>query len=376
MKSQKSKAAFRCTTVIVSALLVFASLSMAGCSLRSLIPNRNPQSDDTNVVQPENTDQNNSQEEPPNEEPNQGDKPVVPSYYNPLTGLASESDLSFARPVAICIGSTAGALSDFGLRDAEMVIEAPVENGETRLTLITATYAGAKQLGAVGITRPYLQAFGSFFGAVSVCAGTDDRLQSTGATVFPSIDYARDGLSTVFFKTEEHGDRLFTSGTRLIGALENFEKIGATLPYQLVPYAESVTYSGGQANGVVIPYSGAYVTQFSYDNAKQMYICTQNAAMRSENAEQTLSFKNLLLFTCESSVHHKVTGTEFELNTQSGGSGYYVTNGSYTEIQWTTDETGKLLITDSQGDLLTVNRGNTYIGLVDIAQSDALLIVK
>ena len=376
MKSHQKNAAYRCATVILSAILVIASLSMTGCSsCQSLIPNRDPQPDDTTIIQPENTDQNNSQEPKPEDEPKE-DKPVLPSYYNPLTGLASETDLSLVRPVAICIGNTASALSPFGLHTAEIVIEAPVEGGATKLTILTSTYTHAAQLGAVGVTRRYLQSFAAAFGAVNVCAGTSDILQSAGSSPFPAIDYAEGGLSTVFFRNEEIPDALFTSGTRLIGALENFEKFGAKLPFSFLPYGTAAAVSDQTATGVVIPYSDTHVTQFAYDKDGQRYICSQNAAMQANGTNEALAFTNLLLLTCESSIHHKTTGTEFELNTENGGTGYYVSQGSYIEISWSIDENGALQITDKDGATIVCNRGNTYIGLIDLAESSSLLIIK
>ncbi len=376
MKSPVNHAAFRCATVILSALLVIASLSMTGCSLLSLIPNRDPAPDDTTILQPEDTDPSNSPETPPEDEPPEEDKPVLPSYYNPMTGLAAETDLSLARPVAICIGNTSGAFSQYGLRSAEIVIEAPIEEGATKLVILTNSYAASPQLGAVGPTRAYLQSFAAAFGAVSVSAGISDKDPGKFSNEFSAIDYARDGLTTVFYRTDELPNALFTSGTRLIGALENFEKCGATMPCQFLPYGTFATAGEEKASGVVIPYSDSHVTQFAYDNARQSYVCVQNGAMKQTAEDDALSFTNLLLLTCESALLNKVTGTEFELNTTSGGSGYYASLGGYTEIIWSRNEEGSLVITDKNGAPISFNRGNTYIGLIDLAESSSVLIVR
>lgn len=377
MKSPVTKAAYRCMTVILSAVLVTASLSMTGCSLRSLIPNRDKTPEDTTILQPEDTDRNNSQNADSENEPPQENKPVLPSYYNPLTGLAAEVDLSLARPVAICLGDTGHALAPYGLSEAEIVIEAPAESGKTKLTFLTSTYRGVAQLGAIGASRPYLLSFADYFGAVSVCAGTSDLLpQEAFVGSADVIDYAKEGLSTVFYRTEEMPDKLFTSGTRLIGALENYEKAGPRLPYALHPYGTMVSPGEQPATGVVIPYAEGHVTQFTYNQESKAYLCSQNAAMQASGNADAAAFTNLLLLVCESSVHHKVSGTEFELNTTGGGTGYYVSHGSYTVITWAKDGDGNLQITDQSGAPLSVNRGKTYIGLVDLAESHSLLLIK
>ncbi len=373
MKSHKKQAAFRCTTVILSALIVLASLSLTGCSLRSLILNRDQTPNDTTTIQPENTDQTNSNDETKNEnEMPPENKPVLPSHYNPLTGLAAETDMSLIRPVAVYTEHI------YEVAAAEIVIEAPIEGGKTKFMMLTTSYTGVTQIGAISSSRLYLQSFASAFGAVSVCAGISDRTPIGSNAQYPVIDCVKDGLSTVFYRdsNDESEKYLYTSGTRLIGALENFQKCGATLPYLQNPYGTSLSPNGKAATGVVIPYSSDKVTQFAYDKARQTYIYTQTGIAAQTTDSNEISFTNLLLLTCESAVLNKVTGTEFELNTESGGVGQYISGGKYIDIQWSRDEAGNLSFCDQSGAPLSINRGNTYIGLIDLAESSSLLIVN
>jgi hypothetical protein len=64
------------------------------------------------------------------------------------------------------------------------------------------------------------------------------------------------------------------------------------------------------------------------------------------------------------------------LNTESGGSGQYVSNGTCLDILWSRNDSGALQITDLNGDPVLMNRGKTYIGLLDLANQDSLLIIK
>lgn len=373
MKSSKTKA-YRCATVILSALLVIASLSATGCALRSLIPNQGSDENNT-VIQPENTDPSNSPDN--GEKEPVEDKPVLPSYYNPLTGLASETDLSMIRPVAISLGDSNSP--QYGIGNAEILIEAPVENGGTRTVMITTAYIGMPQIGAIGTTRPYLLALSSDFGAVTVCAGASDIRPGVSYNTYPIMNYEIDGATTVFYKSAEADkpEYLYTSGTRLIGALENFEKSGAHLPYSFGAFGTAIAPIGKKATGVIIPYSGNNVAQFLYDADKHIYLRSTNskAQMDAITGEQ-IGFTNLLLLTCESSIYNKVTGTEFDLNTASGGTGYYISEGHSTEIAWSRDADGNLLLHDKNGTPLQVNRGKTYIGMIDLVNSSSVLIVE
>ena len=89
-----------------------------------------------------------------------------------------------------------------------------------------------------------------------------------------------------------------------------------------------------------------------------------------------MCFTNIILLTCESAVLNKVTGTEFELNTENGGTGKYISGGCCMEITWQRDENGSLQFLDQNKKLISLNRGKTYIGLIDLVESDAVLIVK
>ncbi len=372
-KSSKTKA-YRCVTVILSAILVIASLSMTGCALKSLIPNKNS-TDNNTVVQPGNTDQNNSQDMGSGDKEPEENKPVLPSYYNPLTGLAAVADLSGVRPVAI---SLQNGVPVFGIGNAEILVEAPVENDETRTVMITTAYTGMLQLGAIGTTRPYLLSVASDFAAVSICAGTNDIRPGVNYPAYPTLNHETDGPTTVFFKQQDDAaGLLYTSGTRLIGALENFEKRSAALPFSFIAYGNTFVPTDKKATGVIIPYSGTSITQFLYDSEQKQYFRSGNAAMHIDAATgEQIGFTNLLLLTCESSVYNKVTGTEFELDTQSGGSGYYITEGRAMEITWLRDENGTLVLRDKSGHTFQFNRGKTYIGMLDIAKQNSLLIVE
>lgn len=368
MKSS-DKRAYRCATVILSALLVIASLSVTGCAFRSLIPNQSNGDENNTVVQPGNTTDGNAPDHSGEEEK----EPVMPSYFDPLTGLASSADLSMIRPVSVSLAPNA---PQFGFSGAGVVIEAPIEDGSTRLTLITTAYRHMTQVGVVGSTRPYLLAVASDFGAVNVCASANDIRPGISYTNFPTLNFETDGATTVFYKNGETGE-LYTSGTRLVGALENFEKTGATLPYLFHPYGTRIAPSGRNASGVIIPFSKNIVTQFLYDAEKEIYLRSQNAIPHVDaETGEAVGFANLLLLNCESSIHNKVTGTEFDLDMQSGGTGFYISLGRAIEIKWSRDVNGKLLLQTKEGDQLTINRGKTYIGLLDLVNSDSLLIVE
>ncbi len=60
-------------------------------------------------------------------------------------------------------------------------------------------------------------------------------------------------------------------------------------------------------------------------------------------------------------------------DTAGGGSGYYFTEGTATPILWRTDATGRLIFTNESGEILTANRGESYIAFYKASQADRVI---
>ena len=380
MKSTRICVAYRCVTVILSAILVVASLSLTGCSFHSLIPSDVNQ----NQNQLTTTGGGNKATAPSNGtagtlSAGQTNKPLLPSYCNPLTGLISPTDMSAVRPVAVCIGNTEASPSPYGISSAEILIEAPVEDGTTRLVALTNTYTEQNEIGPIRSSRSYLLSLANIFGAVSVFDGTSDNGIKQDTSAFSVLNRESETLSTVFYRNSSlfAPHNLFTSGTRLLGAMESFEKQGARAPFAFAEEETVAVPNGGSAGGVAVPFSSKQVVQFIYNKESNLYMRSQNGTPHTDalSGEQ-LGYTNLLLLICESSTYNKVTGTELDLNLSDGGRGYYMSAGGYVEILWSRDKSGALLLTDAAGSPLTVNRGKTYIGLIDLVVSPSVIIVE
>ena len=188
MKSFKKTATFRCMTVILSALLVVTALGASGCTFKSLLPSFDTPNTNGPTVIPDSTDKNSPPEQGGGEE-----EPALPAFYDPLTGLGTEVDLSALRPVAFSFGDSA-----IGIGDAKILIEAPIEDGTTRLFGISNTYPALSAVGGIRPTRPYLISLADAFSAVAVHAGEREEGGIRGS--IPSIDDTDSKMGTVFYR--------------------------------------------------------------------------------------------------------------------------------------------------------------------------------
>ena len=107
------------------------------------------------VVDEETTAQTTAKEtEPETTEADTTEAPAAePEFTNPLTGLASEADLSAKRPVSIMINNINVSLPQEGIGAADIMYEVLAEGGITRLMMISTEYEKLTKIGSVRSAR-------------------------------------------------------------------------------------------------------------------------------------------------------------------------------------------------------------------------------
>ena len=71
---------------------------------------------------------------------------MIPSY---LTGLMTPVEIANRRPLAIMMSNDKAALPNYGINDADVVYEAPVEGGMNRYMAIIEDYDDLERIGSV-----------------------------------------------------------------------------------------------------------------------------------------------------------------------------------------------------------------------------------
>jgi hypothetical protein len=82
----------------------------------------------------------------------------------------------------------------------------------------------------------------------------------------------------------------------------------------------------------------------------------------TKNIDSPLGFTNCFILFADSVTYDKTIGTQTVVNTLSGGTGYYLTNGTYTSINWIADSSGTITFYFDNSEKLVINKGNSYIG--------------
>lgn len=296
--------------------------------------------------------------------------------YSFLTGELVSIEQAQRRPVALMIGNTQAALPQYGLSKAGVIYEAPAEGGINRLMPVFEDYSGLDRIGSLRSARTYFCFFSKEFDAVLGHFGeafyAQPYLNSPG---FEHFDCLSDSGSELFFRTSDRQSphNAFTSGERIDASMEK-NGFSTTYPgdytghFQFVKNSESPVDLKGGADAVLVnPNYPVNEPWFEYDAASGLYKRFQYGEAHMDAAvNQQLAVKNIIIQSCNMTHYDDTPYLNFDV--QSGGNGYFITEGKAVPVTWTKDsEWGQTHYFGADGKEIRLNQGRTWVCIV---QSD------
>ena len=109
---------------------------------------------------------NRNEEDSSGDEEEQDDGLTGP--VNPLTGLATDTDISGKRPFAVMINNIRVATPQCGISKADIIFETLAEGGLTRLMAVYQDIEDVGTIGSVRSARPYYIDIAMGFDAIFV----------------------------------------------------------------------------------------------------------------------------------------------------------------------------------------------------------------
>lgn len=308
----------------------------------------------------------------------------VPTNLNPLTGKADLSeDAIGGRPIAIMVENSPSARPQWGMSTPDVILEGMVEGGITRMMWI---YADAEDIPEkVGPTRSARHDFveiAAGLNAIYVHWGGSGRTNSTlayGAIKKYGIDNI-DGMTysgTYFFRdttrnvSSEH--RGYTKGSSIQKAIaklgyETEAKDTGWTPFKVVTNGLRMPYgdASGSCSSINITYSSSYKRTFKYDTENNTYDVYMNSTLCKDGTTgEKVSVSNVIIMYCGvSSLGDSKGHQEWNMEVSTGDA-VFVSNGYGESITWKKDgKTGALKFYGKDGKELTVNKGQSFIGVV------------
>lgn len=317
-----------------------------------------------------------------------------------LTGKEVPESIGRTRPISVMINNIENALPQSGIANAEIVYEAPVEGGITRLMGIMEDYQDVERIGSVRSSREYYVYFAREFDSFYLHFGQawyalellwrDDTLNLSGLE-----DAGHGEGDLVYYRSDdfEAPHNVFTNydmiqkGIDFRGYSRDYSDayLAQNGHYKFAQDGAPVLLENGQDATYVAPgydYNNPY---FTYDPATEKYTRHQLGAQQIDKLTgNPLQYDNILIQYCSWSPQVD-SDTYLNIDVLSGGTGKYITKGKAIDVTWskegaTTEDPfaqGNFNPTryyDADGNEITLNQGKTWVCIVLDTESDDVVI--
>jgi hypothetical protein len=275
------------------------------------------------------------------------------------------------------INNVKAALPQYGITEADVIFELPVEGNLTRLMALYGDYTQLPDICAIRSCRYYYPAIAKGYDAFYIHWGIDQTVKSYVASLkLDKYDgltndgdlFARDtarrkaGYSlehTGYFKGTKFAD-VVQSQKKRVDLLESKNKTA----FHFCEMNTNIKPSGNDCQRVTVKF-GSATSKFEYDADKNVYYKFFNGSKHVDgrNGEQ-LSFTNVFVLETSISSRDEIDHKKIDWAGSANAKGYYISNGAMQEIRWSKaggNESSDLKFYDLNGKELVINRGKSYI---------------
>lgn len=397
---------FRTWRILPFVLLVLLVFSTAGCDYVFNLPadTSSPDTsaedipgieDETTTPDPDQTkgeedtlpgdETEDSSEEETTRAPETDEQGNVLTYIDPLTGLRDTVNVTGIRPVALVFDNVSAAAPQSGISKSDILIETMVEYGISRLIGITNDYLDADGKGTLDVfgpirsTRHYMVSISQAFDPLMVGAGYSPQ----GYAIIKNlnldyIDGVHDRYSLQGFYRDveryqnngyEHSLMITGKGITKLAEYNTYSYKQKTADaFNFIEEGKNMYLAGGAAKHVILKYSLYQQVQLVYSSTTGTYYryhFGDQPHLDAENGEQ-LNFKNVLILFAPTRNIEGDTEGRIDVTMTGSGDGYYISDGRYVAIRWSrATDTSELNITGLAGEKITLNRGKTFITVVN-----------
>ncbi|HJB82410.1 MAG TPA: DUF3048 domain-containing protein [Candidatus Mediterraneibacter intestinavium] len=355
----KRKLAMLLTFVLVGAML-------PGCSKKEEEP------------EPAVVEEEPAAEEPAEPEVVEEPEEVIPENQNLLTGVPDLSEEAIGkRPVAVMVNNIPAAMPQYGVEEADIIFEIPVEGDQTRFMALYADYTKVPKVCAIRSCRAYFPAISQGFDAFYVNWGIDesmgdyiaalglnqyDGMYNPGGLFGRDQDRINSGYAlehTAYFDGTKFASYVQSEGTRT--DLQDDKKDTA---FKFNGLEEQVKPTGGDCSRVDINF-GAQSAALIYDEQSNTYKKENSGEPQIDgNTGDQLAFTNVIVLETSITVRDDVGHKDVDWSGGNDAVGYYISNGGMQKISWykqDNNEQDRIHLYDEDGNELSINRGKTYI---------------
>ena len=360
-------------------LAVVLLVSLAACGKEE----EAPLEDESLSEQLEAPEEEPAEEAPETEEPVEEDvvtgelelappEPEAPEFRNQFTGAECTEEEMTRRPISIMINNMTIAQQrvQTSLSHADLILETYIEGYVTRLLAFYKDIDGIGQIGTIRSARIDYARIANAYDSLYIHVGEDpsycaDYLEGNGIDDinFQDVTYwfrEPNGLSTehTLYSTDELIEECISD----LGRRMETDVTEPWVSFLPTEDAENAVLAAGEDCTLLdVDFSSIQRTSFHYDESTGLYerwSCGEQ--LTDYKTGEVTKVKNVFVLGTTTSLYEDGVHVNISL---SGGDGYYASEGKIVPITWSTDSSGRFVITQPDGSELPVNIGTSYVCL-------------
>ncbi len=286
-----------------------------------------------------------------------------------LTGELVPVEEGQLRPFAIMINNIQDALPQSGIKYADVVYEAQVEGGITRLMAVFGNPEGVEKIGSIRSARHYYIDFANDNDAIYVHYGQSKYAEARIGNESINTISGLSGYGTrVFYRSEDRvaphnvytTDEMLELGVEITKNERNHDdSYKGHLKFSPIDYAPE---GGTDCNKVTISFDSK--PYFEYNSEDGLYYRYQYGEKHIDReSEEQLAFKNIIIqCVSEKSISDE---DHQDLTLNGKGKGYFITHGTALEITWERkNDKDVTRYYDKDGKEIRLNIGKTFFEYV------------
>ena len=328
-----------------------------------------------NATAPPEQDKGDNKNDTPttvNPTPDNSDKPdsYIPEFINRLTGLEATEEIAKSSTLAFITESD----NCYGISHSDILVEIPIENNKTRLISFITDKEELWKIGSITSGRGYISNVVKCFGGIAVQKDNDDRSPYECCDV-TTMDLAlKNGFYYTEYTSKAYTNRdLITTGLKAYGISDIFDK-SVSLPYSFNSFDEDNIKYENAAIDITVSRTDSDRFNLEYNEENRKYTYVEKGVAKTDVLNgKVFEFKNCFILFADSVTYDNSDGSQMVMDTIGSGSGFYITEGSYTAIKWVATDSGVMSFYLATGERLTVNRGNSYICYLKSSKTDSVI---
>ena len=287
-----------------------------------------------------------------------------------LTGEWIDESLENQRPICLMVNNIIDAMPQSGISKADITFEILVEGGVTRYLCVFKDYASLGKTGPVRSARHYYVRMNDFLDGIYAHYGwsnyAQQLIEAEGTNnlngLYDAETYYRDNSRYAPHNVYTDGARLAAGVERAGYRTEYKDGVGRIFDFNL---EDTPLNNGQKANKVITAYNGQQTRWFEYNEEDKRYYRWQyNEPQMDCEVNEQLSYKNVIVMFADYSPIDDGYLLHLDWYTKNNKALYF-TDGEYKEITWENINEEQVRFFDSDGKLLKMNPGNTFVTVFD-----------